>query len=42
MMTCGGCCGAGLSAKLENLAKKSEGITPSQYRRDFLEMAETK
>lgn len=22
MMTCGGCCGAGLSAKLENLAKK--------------------
>ena len=22
--------------------KKSEGITPSQYRRDFLEMAETK
>ena len=22
MMTCGGCCGAGISAKLENLARK--------------------
>ena len=31
MMTCGGCCGAGLSAKLENLAKKLKKYGDAGY-----------